>query len=120
MPIIHVGDVWLAVRNANRRLFEKLFRSDLIHPSGSGQYTVAGSVYRTLYPTDLVWAPWDGTLGHTYRNVTVRINNTQPQYTSPNKRPVCDVSRDDAQRALCGCSSKKPVVMEPILNLLLH
>jgi len=126
VPIIHVGDVWRGVHQTNRSLFNALYQSDLIHPTQAGQYAVATSVYRTLYPTDLTWAPSNGIPGHSQRairNIAIDLNSPLPSYTNPNSESVCDVSRDVAQRALCGCSAElppeEPIVISPIINIIL-
>ena len=119
VPVIHVGDVWSEVRRLNSSLFASLYQSDLIHPSLAGQYAVASSVYRTLYPTNLAWAPSQGLPAitqNTIRLSAVSTNTTTAQHANL-KRPVCEVSRNAAQRTLCGCDPKQ--VISPILELLL-
>ena len=109
VPVIHVGDVWREVRRENVPLFIQLYEPDLIHPTRSGQYAVATSVYRTLYPSDLAWAPSNGLskgIQSIIRNIAIDLNTIVEQHTNPNNKAVCEVSIDEEQRALCGCSAK--------------
>ncbi len=125
VPVIRIGDAWREVRNTNLSLFNSLFLPDLIHPTPTGEYIAAASIYRAIYPTDLAWLssfPGDNAQLAGIRGIVNRLNPSGSSYTNPNSESVCDTSRDEEQRDLCGCGPFKepPRPLAGVLSLLLE
>ncbi len=125
VPVIRIGDAWREVRNTNLSLFNSLYLPDLIHPTPTGEYIAAASIYRAIYPTDLAWLssfPGDNAQLAGIRGIVNRLNPSGSPYTNPNSESVCDTSRDEEQRDLCGCGPFKepPRPLAGVLSLLLE
>jgi len=123
IPVIHIGDAWRQIRNTNLGLFNSLFQSDLIHPTSTGEYVAAASIYRAIYSTDLSWLasfPGENAQLAGIRGLVNGLNPTTATHVNPNTKSVCDVSKDDVQRGLCGCGPRKDPQLTAVLDLLLQ
>ncbi len=59
LHVMRIGKVWLSAYQTNRPFFDRLFDNDQIHQTRLGSGIVAAAVFKTLYDTDLAWAPID-------------------------------------------------------------
>ncbi len=74
--VMAVGEAWLHLHDTNLAYFNRLHQTDRIHQTPLGATIVAGALYKTLYDTDLSWAPMESVA----KNAVLQTIDTRPAH----------------------------------------